>query len=197
MAQPIQQSDRVVPFDFAICGIDGLDGYCRRGVTHVLSILDPVFPDPPAFESFGAHRRLALRFHDVIGERTGMIAPCIDDVKQLLEFGREMTAAPEPAPSLLVHCHAGISRSSAAMYLLLAQARPDLPAVEILAAVRGVRPAAWPNMLLVEYGDELLGRDGALVSALRRHYRDALRRDPAFGALMLATGRAREVLHAG
>jgi predicted protein tyrosine phosphatase len=197
MDSPVQLPDSAAPFQFAVCGIEELGGYCKVGVSHVLSILDPVFPDPPAFAAFSAHRRLALRFHDVIGERHGMVAPCIDDVDRLLAFGREMTAEPELTPYLLVHCHAGISRSTAAMYLLLAQARPELPATEVLAAVRGIRPAAWPNMLLVEFGDELLGRQGELVEALRSHYRAALRRDPAFGALMLASGRSREVLHAG
>lgn len=195
MSPRSRQSNSVAPFQFAICGIEELGGYCTVGVTHVLSILDPVFPDPAAFADFGAHRRLALRFHDVIGERMGMIAPRIDDVERLLEFGREMTAAADAAPYLLVHCHAGISRSTASMYLLLAQSRPDLPADDVLAAVRGIRPAAWPNMLLVEYGDALLGRDGELVAALRSHYRDALRRDPAFGELMRSAGRTREVLH--
>lgn len=190
-----QSSESVVPFNFAICGIEELDGYRTAGVTHLLSILDPVHPAPAALGAFGDHRLLALRFHDVIDEREGVIAPRIEDVELLLLFGREMTAAPEAKPFLLVHCHAGISRSTASTYLLLAQARPDLPAEDVLAAVRRIRPAAWPNMRLVEYGDELLGRGGELVAALRPHYREALQRDPAFGELMRTAGRGREVLH--
>ena len=186
--------DGFVPFDFAICGIDELGGYCAVGVTHLLSILDPIFPDPEALGAFGDHRRLALRFHDVIDERDGMIAPQMVDVERLLRFGRDMTATPAAKPYLLVHCHAGVSRSTAAMFLLLAQARPDRPAAEALDALRQVRPGAWPNLRLVEYGDALLGRGGELVAALRAHYRAAVMRDPAIGEIMIAAGRGREVL---
>jgi hypothetical protein len=31
-----------------ICGIPELGEHCAAGVTHVLSILDPDWPDPPA-----------------------------------------------------------------------------------------------------------------------------------------------------
>ena len=53
-------------FRFTICGIPELGTHCAAGVTHVLSILDPEWPDPPAFAEFAPHRRLALRFHDII-----------------------------------------------------------------------------------------------------------------------------------
>ena len=53
-------------FWLTICGIAELDGHSAAGITHVLSILDPDWPDPPAFAAFAPHRRLALRFHDII-----------------------------------------------------------------------------------------------------------------------------------
>ena len=52
----------------AVCGLLELEDYCDRGVSHVLSILDPGWPDPPVFGRFGAHARLRLDFHDVIDE---------------------------------------------------------------------------------------------------------------------------------
>lgn len=183
-----------VAFQFAVCGIDELGGYCTAGVTHLLSILDPVFPEPEALAAFGDHRRLALRFHDVIDECEGMIAPQRNDVERLLRFGRDLADGAPPTPIVLAHCHAGVSRSTAAMLLLLAQARPDRPAAEALAELRRIRPGAWPNLRMVEFGDVLLGRDGELVAALRMHYRDALVRNPALGPTMIAAGRSREVL---
>lgn len=191
--RPMKKSGRFVAFDLTVCGIDELGGYCTAGVTHLLSILDPVFPDPEALAAFGDHRRLALRFHDVIDERDGMTAPQVADVERLLHFGREIEHAPGARPHLLVHCHAGVSRSTAAMFLLLAQARPDRPAEEALAELRRIRPIAWPNLRLVEYGDALLARGGELVAALHAHYREALLRDPSIGPVMLAAGRGREV----
>src|SRR5229473_1931052 len=117
-------------FRVTICGIPELDEHCAAGVTHILSILDPEWRDPPDFAGFPPHRRLALRFHDIIEPTRDLLAPSRDDVARLLAFGRELG---EPAGShLLVHCHAGVSRSTAATVLILAQANPDRSASEVL-----------------------------------------------------------------
>jgi predicted protein tyrosine phosphatase len=104
-----------------ICGIAELADHGAAGVTHVLSILDPGWPDPEAIARFPAHRRIALRFHDVIAPSPGAVVPSEQDVAHLLEFGREAMAA-GPQAHLLIHCHAGVSRSTASAALLLAQA---------------------------------------------------------------------------
>ena len=81
-------SKRLVPFQVTICGIDELGLHCEAGVTHVLSILDPGWPEPEAFGAFDQHRHLELRFHDVIDAGPGVLAPDRLDVEQLLTFGR-------------------------------------------------------------------------------------------------------------
>ena len=58
-----------------ICGILELGEHSAAGVTHVLSILDPEFPEPPAFAAYDPHHRLTLRFHDIIGRWPGWRAP--------------------------------------------------------------------------------------------------------------------------
>jgi predicted protein tyrosine phosphatase len=190
-------SSGFVPFDITVCGLDELEGFCEAGVSHVLSILDPGFPEPTAFGAYGEHERLELRFDDVIEPWRGTIPPEPEDVAALLGFGRDLLAEPPPGAHLLVHCHAGISRSTAAMTLLLAQARPDRPAADALAEVVRIRPQAWPNLRILEFGDALLRRDGALVAAARAHYRSRLARDPDFGQLMIEAGRGREVREGG
>ena len=80
-------------FRFTICGIPELGSHCEAGVTHVLSILDPECPDPPEFEDYAPHRRLALRFHDIIDPMPGRHPPTRDDVIRLLAFGRELSDA--------------------------------------------------------------------------------------------------------
>src|SRR6266513_553213 len=57
-----------------ICGILELGEHSATGVTHVLSILGPNLPDPPEFAEFASHRRLVLRFHDVIEPLPDQIA---------------------------------------------------------------------------------------------------------------------------
>ncbi|HET8726009.1 MAG TPA: protein-tyrosine-phosphatase [Alphaproteobacteria bacterium] len=184
---------RFVPFEITVCGIEELSGFCEVGVSHVLSILDPDWPPPSAFGGYGEHERLELRCHDIIDEREDLIAPRRADVELLLKFGRDLMREPPARAHLLVHCHAGISRSTASMALILAQARPDRPAVEALAEVKRIRPQAWPNLRIVEMGDALLGRDGELVAAVREHYGEVAARDADWARRMVEAGRGREV----
>jgi predicted protein tyrosine phosphatase len=186
---------RLVPFQVTICGIDELGVHCAAGVTHVLSILDPGWPEPEAFGAFDPHRRLELRFHDVIEADPGCVAPERLDVEQLLTFARDLTKARDT--HLLVHCHAGVSRSTAAATLILAQTRPDRPAEEALQAVVRQRPRAWPNLRILELGDALLERRGEIVEAARAHYRRVLQREPWLAEQMIDSGRGREVAEAG
>ena len=55
----------------------------RRRVAHVLSILGPNSPDLSEFDAFVPHRRLILRFHDVIEPQPDQIAPTRQDVECL------------------------------------------------------------------------------------------------------------------
>lgn len=197
MGQEATGAAAIVPFEVTICGLHELDYYGGTGVSHVLSILDPDWPVPPAFGSYGAHRRLELRFHDVIEpDPPPALPPLKQHVAALLEFGRDLIAA-APGAHLLVHCHAGVSRSTAAMALILAQAAPDVPAGRVLAEVQRIRQQAWPNLRMVELGDRLLGRGGALVAATHGLHRQQLGARPGLAELMRDGGRAREVAAAG
>ncbi|HEX6440716.1 MAG TPA: protein-tyrosine-phosphatase [Stellaceae bacterium] len=183
-----------LPFRLTICGIPELDEHCAAGVTHVLSILDPGYEDPPIFAAFGPHHRLALRFHDVIDPRPDCLAPSRADVARLLGFGLDLIHARDP--HLLIHCHAGVSRSTASAALILAQAWPDRPARAVLDSVVAIRPRAWPNLRILEFGDALLGRNGEIVAAVAAVYRGVIERDPAFEEAMIDSGRGREVMAA-
>jgi predicted protein tyrosine phosphatase len=183
---------RETPFRLTICGIDELARHGAARVTHVLSILDPGWPEPGAFAVFAPHRRLELRFDDVIDQLPGTHPPQRQDVERLLAFADEL-GRDGPAAHLLVHCHAGISRSTAGASLILAAAAPALAADAVLAAVLRQRPRAWPNLRMIELGDALLGREGALVAAAVAIYRQALARDPALADAMIYGGRGREV----
>jgi predicted protein tyrosine phosphatase len=175
-----------------ICGISELGQHCEAGVTHVLSILDPHWPDPEAFADFPSHRREALRFNDIIMPAPEAVVPTEDHVAQLLAFGRDVEVAGEFA-HLLIHCHAGVSRSTAAAALLLAQEDPARPVEAIFAEIGRLRPRAWPNLLLLELGERALGRAGQIVPAVAAQYRRVLAADPVFGRFIRENGRGREV----
>jgi predicted protein tyrosine phosphatase len=191
------------PLRLTICGLDELAGRCVPGVTHVLSILDPGWPEPDPIRNFDLNRRLKLNFHDVIEPEPGWIVPERWDVELLLAFGRNLreisdgTGAEPTEPHLLVHCHAGVSRSTAAAILVLAQHEPARSAHDVVGEVIRLRPRAWPNLRIVEIGDALLGRDGEIVASVLALYRLALDRDPGLAEAMISGGRGREVAAAG
>ena len=187
----------LVPFKTTVCGIDELGDHAAVGVTHVLSILDPSAPQPPAFGAFGEHARVELRFDDVIEEIDDKVVPTRDHVEAILAVGRDLSISTDEAAHLLVHCHAGISRSTAALTLILAQACPERPAPEIVDEVLRIRSRAWPNLRLIELGDALLGRGGDLVAAVPLAYRTQLERRPELQRYFVDVGRAREVRRAG
>ena len=185
-----------IPFKITVCGIEELSGHGEAGVSHVLSILDPDWPVPEAFGAFGEHERLELRFHDVIEDDAGMDPPQPGHVTRLLAFGRDLLAEPAPDAHLLVHCHAGVSRSTASMILIVAQAQPERSAASIAQEILRLRPQAWPNLRLIEIGDAQLGRGGEIVRAAVAIYRDQLEGRPELAASMTEAGRGREVLAA-
>ena len=190
MATSLHGAARTVPH-ITICGILELGEHSASGVTHVLSILGPNGPDPPEFAEFAPHRRLIRRFHDVIEPLPDQIAPTRADVERLLAFGREVDEVSDA--HLLVHCRAGVSRSTAAATLIIMQANPEWSASAVLETVVALRPRAWPNLLILEFGDSLLGRNGEIIAAVGAIYRRVLVRDPEFGEQMINAGRSREV----
>ena len=176
-----------------ICGIDELDSHSTRQVTHILSILDPDYPEPRAFAAYDPHHRLTLRFHDIIGPWPGWEAPEPEHVEALIEFGAELDAAGGNLRHLLVHCHAGISRSTAAMATLLARHTPIGEEAGIFARIRQIRPIAWPNSRMIGFADDILGRGGRLNAALREHYRLQAPKHPQFMEELKRNGRGAEV----
>lgn len=137
----------------------------------VVSIGDPGSTPP---EGFARHPglRLRLEFHDIDREPIGLwagvfVGPRDEDILALLQFGERWRGR------ALVHCHAGISRSAAAAYVLWSQHLGVGRAAEALSRVIRQRPNSWPNRLMVQYADRLLtrkfGADFALIKALDDH----------------------------
>ncbi len=180
----------LLPYDLSICGLDELDDFCSAGVTHVVSILDPEWTDPEVFDRFTLQRRTLLRFDDIVTPREGMAHPERAHIIELLQTGAAL--AESPVEHLLIHCHAGISRSTAAAAILMAQFNPGREA-ECFARIREVRPRNWPNSLMIRIADELLGRNGALVAALRGHYREMVDLAPDLAELIRRGIRAHEI----
>ncbi|WP_193367055.1 tyrosine phosphatase family protein [Pelagibius marinus] len=178
-----------------VCGVEELPEHAASKVTHVLTLIDPGWPDIEAFDTFDDHHRKIMRFHDIIDPAEGKVMPTPEHVAEILEFGEELAASREAREDghLLVHCYMGVSRSTAAMLSLLAQVHPEESEERLFERLQEIRPRAWPNSLMVGYADEQLGRGGRLVEALKRHYGWQLKRDPRFYDWMDQLGRQREI----
>lgn len=181
----------------SVCGLDELEGHGARAVTHVLSIMDPGWTTPAAFDRYPAHHRLELRFHDAIEVEREVILPERANVEAILDFGARVAAdhAGRGGSHVLVHCHAGVSRSTAAMTSLIVQAHPGEDEDAVFERLLVIRPQAWPNLRMVEFADELLDRRGRLVAAVGRLYARQLVRRPDLAEERRRQSRWREVEH--
>lgn len=178
-----------------VCGLEELEGHSERRVTHVLSILDPAWPDPDSFGRWDRHHRLTLRFHDIIEPIPGQVLPEREHVERILAFSDELAADAQERDEghLLVHCHMGISRSTAAMTMLLAQAYPDEDEQSLIARLTAIRPQAWPNLRMTEFADEMLGRGGRLAAEVSRLHARQIAEKPHLADVFRRLRRAREV----
>ena len=118
----------------------------------VISLGDPD-SRPPG--NLYAEERVVLRleFWDVDYEFLDgqIIPPSRDHIDQIITFGRQIINS---EGRLLIHCHAGISRSTAAALTMFYLMYQD----ESLAgnALIAERPRALPNKLMIRYADEIL-----------------------------------------
>ncbi|MFP4127005.1 MAG: tyrosine phosphatase family protein [Alphaproteobacteria bacterium] len=181
----------LVPYRLTICGLNELARFAETGVSHVLSILDPDWPEPEAFRLYPPHRRVVHRFDDVLAADGDAAPPEVADVAAILGWGDVL--ATERAGHVLVHRHAGVSRSTAAAVMLIARDHPGREA-EAFDVVRRLRPRSWPNSRMLAIADRLLEREGALMAALREHQRRVAAGDPEFAALLAGGDRAHEIL---
>ncbi|KAA0108822.1 protein-tyrosine-phosphatase [Methylobacterium sp. P1-11] len=172
-----------------VCGLEELAGHGTCDISHVLSLLDPGTPEPEAFAGYGAHTRTTLHFHDCLGPGAGLVPPEPEHIAAILDFGRQI----DGAGHLLVHCHYGLSRSTAALLTLFAQAEPGTPAAALVERLHALREPAWPNARMVGFADAMLKREGQLSAAVRRLHALQLQVRPHLAELLRGLGRGAEV----
>lgn len=105
---------------------------------------------------------LHLSMHDIVDETPGLVAPSRNHVAEILAFARKWD---RKAP-LVVHCHAGISRSTAAAYAIVAALHPELDERELARDLRTRSPSATPNIRIIKLADDLLRREGKMTEAI-------------------------------
>lgn len=129
--------------------------------SHLVSVIATEdMPRTPA--SIPAERHLRLGCDDIIEPIPGYAPPEHAHVEELIAFARGWDRA---AP-MLIHCLAGVSRSTAAA-LTVGAVHADGREAEMARRLREMAPYANPNRRIIELADELLAREGRLVAAVQ------------------------------
>jgi len=105
---------------------------------------------------------LILAMDDIVSHEDGFTVPAEEHVLRLIDFTQRWDRA---AP-MVVHCFAGISRSTAAAFTTACALNPQRDEADIARAIRAASPTAMPNKRLVAIADEILKRDGRMVRAV-------------------------------
>jgi predicted protein tyrosine phosphatase len=128
---------------------------------HLVTLINAATPvERPA--AILPERHLFLAVNDIVEPIEGLIPPQAEHVERLLDFVREWDRR-EP---MVIHCFAGISRSTAAAFIAVCALAENRDEFEVARALRKASACAYPNRLLVRIGDEILGRKGRMVEAI-------------------------------
>ncbi len=131
------------------------------GARHVVSLIGDVDGiDRPS--CIAPENHLWLRFDDISVPRDGYVMPGEEHVADLLDFVHGW----DRRTPLVMHCYAGISRSTASAYAIVCALNPHRDEASIAQALRHASPTATPNIRIVSLADRMLGRDGRMVAAI-------------------------------
>lgn len=122
----------------------------------------------PPIKSLG-DRHLRIQMDDISEPLPGEVLPGHEHLEDLLRFIDTWENKDEP---VIIHCWAGISRSTASALITQAHLHPDADAIEYALALRELAPHAKPNRRLIALADDVLDKKGQLIEAA-----DAVRTD--------------------
>ena len=154
-------------FRLSIQARDEVTDALTRSLTHAVSLVDPGASLPASLDQIAPARRLVLSMHDALDATDGKQPPALADVRALCDFADRIdTSSPI---RLLVHCHEGRSRSSAAAAILMLRLGVA-DASNVFDRILAARKPVWPNWTMIEHGDAALSCGGALEHACRQAY---------------------------
>jgi predicted protein tyrosine phosphatase len=130
--------------------------------SHVVSLMG-AGAEVPRLTGIAENRHLFIGVSDIVEPLEGHVLAGAKHMEQLLAFvrtwGRESP--------LVLHCWAGISRSTAGAYIAACALAPEWDETSIALALREAAPSATPNARFVALADDILGRRGRMVDAIR------------------------------
>jgi predicted protein tyrosine phosphatase len=145
-----------------VCSLAALPETVKTtGARYVLTVMADVHKaqtPPPVSE--GNHLRVSM--DDITEAMDGFVAPNATHVAQVLDFFSRWS---RDAP-MVIHCYAGISRSTASAFAAACMLNPHRDEMAIARQIRQASPSALPNRLIVSLADAALGRDGRMIKAV-------------------------------
>ena len=146
-----------------VCSLARLhDTVAETGARHVVTLMKDVamVRRPPSIDETN---HLLLDMDDITEVLDGYIPPCADHVEKLIDF----VSAWDRTTPMVVHCYAGISRSTAGAFITACALNPKRDELSIARSIRSFSPTAQPNLRLVTLADTILGRRGRMMNAVR------------------------------
>jgi predicted protein tyrosine phosphatase len=138
----------------------------QRRPVKVVSLLDPHTTFPETQDPNADHRpkkHLRMKIHDITADEDGFTAPARAHVAEIIGF----VAQWDQSAPILIHCYAGISRSTATAYITACTHNPKADEEEIALALRAASATAMPNSRIIALADAELGRNGRMVRAIQ------------------------------
>jgi predicted protein tyrosine phosphatase len=133
----------------------------QRRPGRVISLLDPDTDFPELGPAYSG-RHLRLKFHDVNTPAPDLTLPSAQHIAELVAFLEGW----DGVECLLIHCRAGISRSTATAFVAACHRNPHASEREIASELRRVAPHARPNETVVKLADDLMVRSGRMSAAI-------------------------------
>jgi len=145
-----------------VCSLAALPETVKAtGASHILTVMakvDQVQRPQSVLEA----NHLKVQVDDITEHMDGFLAPNDSHIEQVLNFVRGWDRS---AP-MVVHCYAGISRSTASAFAAVCMLNPHRDEISIARQIRAASPIASPNRLIVSLADKALGREGRMLRAL-------------------------------
>jgi predicted protein tyrosine phosphatase len=137
------------------------DTVARTGARSLVTLLSPgtAVPRPAGIVP---ERHLYLAVSDIVAPVPGQVLPEAAHLDEFLGF----VYAWDRAEPMVIHCFAGVSRSTAAAYIAVCALRPDGDEFAIARTMRVASPTATPNPRLIALADDALGRRGRMNEAI-------------------------------
>lgn len=153
-----------------VCSLNSLQRViAAHGPSHLVTLINTdMMIDTP--DAIAPDRHLRLGMNDILVPMDGYVCPDATHIEELVAFAR----AWECEKPMVIHCWAGVSRSTAAAYAAVCALNPHVDERQIAWMLRAASPTATPNTRIVALADAVLGRDGRMSAAVAEIGRGAM-----------------------